>query len=77
MAIVRWAMLMVALLRDAAAVAARRKVEDSMVRISSKDCVNDEQKCHRLFGAMLTSLQFVVSAAPKGHFVRISTRELK
>jgi hypothetical protein len=31
MAIVRWAMLMVALLRDAAAVAARRKVEDSMV----------------------------------------------
>jgi len=38
MAIVRWAILMVALLRDAAAVAARRKVEDSMVRISSKDC---------------------------------------
>jgi hypothetical protein len=33
MAIVRWAMWMVALLRDAAAVAARRKVEDSMVRI--------------------------------------------
>lgn len=32
MAIVRWAILMVALLRDAAAVAARRKVEDSMVR---------------------------------------------
>ena len=31
MAIVRWAMLMVALLRDAAVVAARRKVEDSMV----------------------------------------------
>lgn len=72
MAIVRWVMLMVALLRDAAAVAARRKVEDSMVEIYWKIyCgVSDEMKVssnYILFGAMLTSLALESFPAENGH----------